>query len=110
MNGMANYLHMLKIGITCFSTPFDKTAVELLESLDVPAYKIASFEIVDHPLIEEVSRTGKPLLISTEGVEPEISEALEVARSSGARDILLFHCISYILRSWKTPTIVNKIS
>lgn len=84
-----------KIGITCFSTPFDKTAVELLESFDVPAYKIASFEIVDHPLIEEVSRTGKPLLISTGGAsELEIAEALEVARSSGAGDILLFHCIS----------------
>ena len=84
-----------KIGITCFSSPFDKTAVELLEALNCPAYKIASLEIIDHPLIEEVAKTGKPILMSTGAAsENEIQEALNVAKSFGAKDILLFHCIS----------------
>lgn len=83
------------VGITLFSTPFDETAVELLQSLNAPAYKIASFELVDLPLIACAAKTGKPLLISTGmASEQEISEALETARMSGAKDILLFHCIS----------------
>lgn len=84
-----------KIGITLFSSPFDESAIELLESLNCPAYKIASFEITDLPLIAQVAQTKKPMFISTGmASEVEISEALEVARSSGARNVLLFHCVS----------------
>lgn len=89
------FAHARDVGITLFSTPFDETAVELLQSLNAPAYKIASFELVDLPLIECAARTGKPLLMSTGmASEEEISEALETARTAGAKDILLFHCIS----------------
>ena len=84
-----------KCGITIFSTPFDDTAVELLEGLDTPAYKIASFEIIDTPLIKRVASTKKPLFISTGAASlTEISEAIQVARDNGAEEILLFHCIS----------------
>lgn len=84
-----------RIGIDLFSTPFDFTAVELLEKMNVPAYKIASFEIVDFPLIERVARTGKPIIMST-GMctEAEVDEALQVARRAGARDIILLKCTS----------------
>ena len=89
------FAHARQVGVTLFSTPFDETAVELLQSLDTPAYKIASFELVDLPLIECVAKTGRPLLMSTGmASEEEISLALETARSAGANDILLFHCIS----------------
>lgn len=84
-----------RIGIDLFSTPFDFSAVDLLESMNVPAYKIASFEIVDFPLIERVARTGKPIIMST-GMctETEVEEALQVARGAGARDIVLLKCTS----------------
>jgi len=93
-----SYAH--EVGIDCFSTPFDESAVELLEELKTPAYKIASFELTDLPLIRVAAKTGKPLLISTGmGSEEEISEAVTAALNAGSTSILLFHCIS----SYPTP-------
>lgn len=90
-----------QVGVAIFSSPFDETAVELLRSLNAPAYKIASFELTDHPLIECVAKAGKPILMSTGmASENEVAEAVEVARQNGAQDILLFHCIS----SYPAPT------
>lgn len=84
-----------KIGITLFSTPFDETAIDLLESLETPAYKIASFELTDLPLIKLVAQTKKPLLMSTGmASEKEIEEAVDTARENGSESILLFHCVS----------------
>ncbi len=84
-----------KRGIIGFSTPFDETAVDFLESLNVPCYKIASFENIDLPLIRRVARTGKPLIIST-GMATlrEISEAVKTARQNGCRQLLLMKCTS----------------
>lgn len=85
----------IKRGMACFSTPFDESAVEFLETLDVPAYKIASYEITHLPLIREVSKTGKPLLISTGmATVEEIDETLATARNNGAHDIILLKCTS----------------
>lgn len=84
-----------ELGMLGFSTPFDETAVEFLESLDVPLYKIASLEIVDLPLIEQVGRTGKPIIISvgTASVS-EVADAVEAAKRGGATDITLLACTS----------------
>jgi len=84
-----------EVGIDIFSSPFDETAIELLEDLNTPAYKIASLEIVDHNLIAAAASTGKPLIISTglASIE-EIGEAIEVAQNAGATEICVLHCTS----------------
>ena len=89
------FAHARNQGITMFSAPFDPTAIELLERLHAPAYKIASPEIVDLDLIELCARTGKPLIISTGMASfEEIEEAVATARAAGATEILVLHCTS----------------
>lgn len=84
-----------ELGVICFSTPFDETAVDFLETLDVPCYKVASFENTDHQLLKKVAQTGKPVIMST-GIANinDIVEAVQVLKNNGAKDIVLLKCTS----------------
>lgn len=102
------FVYAKKIGITIFSTPFDETAVDLLESLNCPIYKVASFEMTDIPLIKKIASTGKPMIISTGMANiNEIKLTYKTARANGAKDITLLYCVSKYPSSFKDFNINN---
>jgi pseudaminic acid synthase len=89
------FLFAKELDLLCFSSPFDETAVDLLESLQCPAYKIASFEVTDLPLIKYVAEQHKPMIISTGMAnQQEIFECLETVSNAGLTDVILLHCVS----------------
>lgn len=82
-------------GLIAFSTPFDLSAVDFLETLDPPCYKIASFENIDHGLLAKVARTGKPVIVSTGmATQAELAESVDVLRENGCKDLILLKCTS----------------
>ena len=96
-----------ELALTVFSSPFDYSAIEFLEELNTPAYKVASFEIVDLPLISQIASTGKPMIISTGMAnEDEIHDAIKIAKKFGGKDIALLHCVS----GYPTPVSESNIS
>lgn len=89
------FAHAAKCGVSCISTPFDETAVDLLEGLNAPYYKVASFEMTDLPLVRRIAQTSKPMIISTGMANrQEIATTLKVAREHGSGEIVVLHCIS----------------
>ena len=97
-----------ELGMLCFSTPFDKSAVDFLETLDVPAYKIASPEIIHLPLVEQVAATGKPMIISTGMASvAEIDEAVQTARKNGCQHLALLKCTSSYPASPKNSNVLT---
>lgn len=87
--------HARAIDITCFSTPFDETAVDLLEDLNVPAYKVASFEVTDLPLVSYIASTKKPMIVSTGMANlEEIEEVVSAVKDAGCENLIVLHCIS----------------
>ena len=90
-----------EIGITCISTPFDETAVDLLEELNCPFYKVASFELTDHSLIKYIAEKKKPMILSTGMAnEKEIMDAIVVVKKYGSGEFIILHCVS----GYPTPT------
>lgn len=95
-------------GLIPFSTPFDETAVDFLETLDVPCYKVASFEMTDLPLVRKIAATGKPMIVSTGMANAaEIDETVRTARAAGCRDLVLLKCTSTYPA---TPTNTNLLT